>query len=80
MVNKILENFDEMDTNHDGRVTSAEISAFSYSCNKQEKLDEENYKKATQTSVFYSDDSSSDVSSYSILSYRYKNYNNSSSK
>lgn len=45
MVNKILENFDEMDTNHDGRVTSAEISAFSYSCNKQEKLDEENYKK-----------------------------------
>ena len=41
---------------------------------------EENYKKATQTSVFYSDDSSSDVSSYSILSYRYKNYNNSSSK
>ena len=80
MVNKILENFDEMDTNHDGRVTIAEISAFSYSCNKQEKLDEENYKKATQTSVFYSDDSSSDVSSYSILSYRYKNYNNSSSK
>ncbi len=75
-VNKILENFDEMDTNHDGRVTSAEISAFSYSCNKQEKIDEENYKKATGTSIFYGDDdASTDVSSYSILSYKYKNYN-----
>lgn len=76
MVNKILEHFDEMDTNHDGRVTSAEISSFTHSCNKQEKIDEENYKKATQTSVFYgNDDSSTDVSSYSILSYKYKNFN-----
>lgn len=69
MVNKILEHFDEMDTNHDGRITSAEISSFTHSCNKQEKLDEENYRKATQTSVFYGDDNAStDVSSYSILS------------
>lgn len=77
MVNKILENFDEMDANHDGRITSAEIASFTHSCNKQEKIDEENYKKATQTSVFYSDDNAStDVSSYSILSYKYKNFNN----
>lgn len=77
MVNKILEHFDDMDTNHDGRVTAEEISSFTYSCNKQEKLDEENYKKATQTSVFYgNDDASTDVSSYSILSYKYKNFNN----
>lgn len=75
MVNKILEHFDDMDTNHDGRVTAEEISSFTYSCNKQEKLDEENYKKATQTSVFYgNDDASTDVSSYSILSYKYKNF------
>lgn len=76
MVNKILEHFDDMDTNHDGRITSAEISSFTHSCNKQEKIDEENYKKATQTSVFYGDDNAStDVSSYSILSYKYKNFN-----
>ena len=76
LVNKILEHFDEMDTNHDGRITSAEISSFTHSCNKQEKLDEENYRKATQTSVFYGDDNAStDVSSYSILSYKYKNFN-----
>lgn len=76
MVNKILEHFDEMDTNHDGRITSAEISSFTHSCNKQEKIDEESYRKATQTSVFYGDDNAStDVSSYSILSYKYKNFN-----
>ncbi len=75
MVTKIMENFDEMDTNHDGRVTSAEITAFTHSCNKQEKMDEENYKKATGTSIFYGSEDSADVSSYSILSYRYKNFN-----
>ncbi len=76
MVSKIIENFDEIDTNHDGRVTSAEISAYTYSCNKQEMVDEANYRKATSDmSVFYGDDTSStDVSSYSILSYRYKNF------
>lgn len=75
MVSKVMENFDEIDTNHDGRVTSAEISAFTYACNKQEKIDEENHKKATGTSIFYgSDNTSTDVSSYSILSYRYKNF------
>ncbi len=76
MVSKILDNFDEIDANHDGRVTSAEISSYTYSCNKQEKIDEENYKKATGTSIFYGEDeSSSELSSYSILSYKYKNFN-----
>lgn len=76
MISKILDNFDQIDTNHDGRVTSAEISAFTHSCNKQERLDEENYKKATQTSLFYgNEDSSSELASYSILSYKYKNFN-----
>jgi hypothetical protein len=42
-------------------------------------MDEENYKKATQTSLFYSDDTSTDVSSYSILSYKYKDFTSSSS-
>jgi Ca2+-binding EF-hand superfamily protein len=78
-ISKIMDNFDEIDTNHDGRVTSEEISAYTYSCNKQEKMDEENYKKATQTSLFYSDDTSTDVSSYSILSYKYKDFTSSSS-
>lgn len=79
MLSKILENFDDIDTNHDGRITSAEISSYTYSCNKQEMLDEDNYKKATNMSLFYGDDNSSQPSTYSILSYKYKNFNNSSS-
>ena len=75
-VAKILDNFDDIDTNHDGRVTSAEISAYALDCSKQEKIDEANYKKATSDmSIFYGEDSSADVDSYSILSYRYKNFN-----
>lgn len=74
-INKILEHFDEMDTNHDGKITSAEITAFGYEASRQEKIDEYNYKKATNMSTFYGSESSSDVDSYSMLSYRYKNYN-----
>lgn len=76
-INNILEHFDEMDTNHDGKITSAEISAYSLEASRQEKIDEFNHRRATDMSTFYGDDSSSDVDSYSMLSYRYKNYNKS---
>lgn len=74
-INNILEHFDDMDTNHDGRITSAEISAYSVNCARLEKEDEFNNKFATDMSVFYGSDSSSSSDSDSILSYRYKNYN-----
>ena len=75
-LSKILDNFDEIDANHDGRITNAEINAYSTNCAKQEKMDEDNYRKATSgMTVFYGDDSSSSVDSYSLLSYRYKNFN-----
>lgn len=74
-VNMILENFDAMDTNHDGRITNAEISAFQVDASKQEKVDEYSHKMATSMSTFYGDDSSSSVDSYSMLSYKYKNIN-----
>ena len=71
-LSKILEHFDDMDTNHDGKITSAEITAYGYESSKQEKLDEYNHQRATNMSTFYGDDSSSSVDSYSMLSYRYK--------
>jgi len=74
-INKILEHFDEMDTNGDGRVTSAEIAAFGHTVAMQEKMDEYNHQRATNMSTFYGDDSASSVDSYSMLSYRYKNFN-----
>lgn len=70
-INNILEHFDDMDTNHDGRITSAEISAFSVNSSRMEKEDEFNNKFASDMSVFYGSESSS-TDTYSMLSYRYK--------
>lgn len=71
---KILENFDEMDTNHDGKITSAEISAYDINCARMEVEDEFNNRRATDMSVFYGSESSS-TDTYSLLSYKYKNKN-----
>ena len=69
-ITKILEHFDDMDTNHDGRITSAEISAYDVTCSRMEVEDEFNNRRATDMSVFYGGDTSSDT--YSLLSYKYK--------
>lgn len=74
---KILEHFDEMDTNHDGRITSAEISAYDVNCAKMEVEDDFNNRKATDMSVFYGDSSAS-TDTYSLLSYKYKSNKTSS--
>lgn len=73
-MSKILEHFDEMDTNHDGRITSEEISAYDINCARMEVEDEFNNKRATDMSVFYGDSSSSS-DTYSLLSYKYKSNN-----
>ena len=72
----VLNNFSEIDANCDGRVTSAEISAYSIDCAKQEKQDEYRLKAASNMSIFYGSDSSSD-DTYSILSYKYKDVTDS---
>lgn len=74
---KILEHFDEMDTNHDGRITSAEISAYDVNCARMEVEDDFNNRKATDMSVFYGD-SSALTDTYSLLSYKYKSNKTSS--
>ena len=70
-MSKILEHFDEMDTNHDGRITSAEISAYDVNCAQMEVEDNFNNRRATDMSVFYGDSSASS-DTYSLLSYKYK--------
>ncbi len=55
---KILEYFDQIDANHDGKVTDAEIKAFSYKSQRQ-KLDTQfNGVKASNYSIYYTDESS----------------------
>ena len=52
-----MENFDKIDKNGDGRVTDAEIKAYSYKAQRQ-KLDTEfNGVKASNMSIYYTDDS-----------------------
>ena len=69
---EILEHFDEIDTNGDGKITDAEISAFTVNSAKQEKMDEFRMKAASNMSTFYGSDSSDTSDTYSILSYKYK--------
>lgn len=76
-INNILEHFDDMDANHDGKITSAEISAYNVDSSKQEKMDEFNNRRASDMSVFYGSESSS-ADTYSLLSYKYKNSSSSS--
>lgn len=73
-MSKILEHFDEMDTNHDGRITSAEIAAYDVNCARMEVEDDFNNRRATDMSVFYGDSSASS-DTYSLLSYKYKSNN-----
>jgi len=75
-INNILEHFEDMDTNGDGKITNAEIAAFDLDSSRQEKMDEFNHKFATSMSTFYGDDSSDSTSSYSMLSYKYKKSSN----
>ncbi len=75
-LNMVLENFDSIDTNHDGYVTQAEISAFQLDASRQEIVDKFNHQMATNMSTFYGDESSSSgTDTYSMLSYKYKNIN-----
>lgn len=69
-MSKILEHFDDMDANHDGRITSAEISAYDINSSRMAVEDEFNNRRATDMSMFYSDSSSAE--SYNLLSYKYK--------
>lgn len=71
-ISMIMEHFDDIDANHDGRITSAEISAYNVNSSRIAAEDEFNNRRATDMSVFYGDSSSSG-DTYSLLSYRYKN-------
>ncbi len=71
----LVENFEAIDSNGDGRITDSEIAAYKLTAARMEKEDEMAHKAATNMSTFYGDDSSSTTGSYSILSYKYKSNN-----
>ena len=63
LLDTVLSNFNEIDTNHDGRVTQSEINA--YRINEEIKEVKEKYPKIdpTKMSMFYETDTSNDTKS-----------------
>ncbi|MCD7779397.1 MAG: EF-hand domain-containing protein, partial [Candidatus Gastranaerophilales bacterium] len=59
----VLQYFNKIDANGDGRVTSDEITKFSYDCQEYEMEKKYNSFKATSTSLYYSDGVEDDTSS-----------------
>ncbi len=59
----VLQYFNKIDANGDGRVTSDEITKFSYDCQEYEMEKKYNSFKATSASLYYSDGVEDDTSS-----------------
>lgn len=59
----VLQYFNQIDANGDGRVTSEEITKFSYDCQREEALQKYKSFKASSASLYYSDGVEDDTSS-----------------
>lgn len=68
---KVLEHFTEIDANHDGKVTTAEISAYTLKSAAEKKKSEFANKAATDMSMFYGSEDSGASANTSILASRY---------
>lgn len=76
---QVLDHFCDIDTNHDGRITPAEISAYTIKSAEEKKKTEFANRAAANMSAFYGDDNAPNtVDSSSLLSYKYLNDNNNS--
>ena len=72
----VLQYFNQIDSNGDGRVTSEEITKFSYDCQKEDALSKYKSFKASSASLYYSDGVEDDTSS--VLDSLRPNLSNSS--
>ncbi|MCR5261476.1 MAG: hypothetical protein K6C94_06515 [Candidatus Gastranaerophilales bacterium] len=67
----VLEYFDQIDANNDGKVTDAEIKAYSYKAQRQKLHTELKGVKASNMSVYYTDESSYNEKPTSIVDNMY---------
>jgi len=58
LLDEVVENFNKVDTNHDGRVSEAEINAYKFNKEVNDKKDDLYAFKASDISIFYEEDSS----------------------
>lgn len=76
-LNQVLEHFAQIDTNGDGKITSAEIQGYKLTSAMENKKTEFRNRAAANQSVFYADDNADAANSSSLLSYKYMNTNSS---
>ena len=72
-LSQVLAHFSDIDKNHDGKVTTAEINAYNVESDKMKLADEMRMKSASNMSMFYGSESSSDTEVSSIMSFKYLN-------
>lgn len=73
-LSQVLEHFADIDTNHDGKVTAAEISAYKLQSAEDKAKTEYRNKAAANMSVFYgSEDDSSAADASTLLAYKFWN-------
>ncbi len=66
----IMDHFNDIDTNHDGYVNSAEVQAYVLQSKLENKKQEDNQKMINRTSLFYGDDKA-DSTYTSLISYKW---------
>lgn len=72
----ILDHFNEIDTNHDGYVSSGEVQGYILQSKIENRKIDDMQKMINKTSMFYGDDNASDTGS-SLLSYKWLQEQNS---
>ncbi len=75
LMNTVLTYFDQIDKNHDGKVTDEEIKAYGYESDRSKMELEYGSFNPNDMSVFYSDESASDYKASSLLQYKYPTEN-----
>lgn len=74
---QVLDHFNDIDTNKDGKVTTSEISAYQLTSEMQKKKTEFSNRAASNQSVFYGDENASSAAdSSSMLDYKFLNDDN----
>jgi Ca2+-binding EF-hand superfamily protein len=73
----VLDHFNDIDTNHDGYVSSAEVQAYILQSKIENRKHSDTNKMINKTSIFYGDDKKDDDST-SLLSYKWLQEDNNS--
>lgn len=73
-LSQVLEHFADIDANHDGKVTAAEISAYKLKSAEDKKKTEFRNKAAADMSIYYANENTTnEPDSSSLLAYKYYN-------